>query len=182
MQYAPRVLHFSAFHLPCCFLGCLLDPLYLACQLYYRQSHGCQTLLCCRGISPEDPGPDHLRDMSGALQQPNLLKCFHVYCEQCLQRLVREGREGQSLPCPQCHQDTSLPVGGGMGLQGAFYIHYLFNIQDTLKKMSSGNHLMFSTCSKREVVCFCCTCWFVCGFCEENHQYWVNLKPMRSLT
>ncbi|CAI8019271.1 DnaJ homolog subfamily C member 13 [Geodia barretti] len=68
-------------------------------------------------------------------KQPRLLKCFHVYCEQCLQRLVRGGREGQSLPCPQCRQDTPLPVGGVPGLQGAFYIHYLFDIQDALKKV-----------------------------------------------
>ena len=109
-------------------------------------------------------------------KQPRLLKCFHVFCEQCLQRLVHGGREGQSLPCPQCRQDTPLPVGGVTGLQGAFYIHYLFDIQDTLKKVSSGNRLMCSTCSKREAVCFCRTCRFVCKFCEENHQYWANLK------
>ncbi|CAI8029639.1 Tripartite motif-containing protein 2, partial [Geodia barretti] len=78
-----------------------------------------------------------------------LLKCFHVYCEQCLQRLVRGGQEGQSLPCPQCRQDTLLPVGGVSGLQGAFYIHYLFDIQDALKKVSSSEQTMCNKCTKR---------------------------------
>ena len=106
-------------------------------------------------------------------KQPRLLKCFHVFCEQCLQHLVREG---QSLPCPQCRQDTPLPAGGVPGLQGAFYIHYLFDIQDALKKVSSATQLMCGTCLKREAVRFCRTCGFVCEFCQETHQYWPNLK------
>ena len=107
-------------------------------------------------------------------KQPKLLKCFHVYCEQCLQRLVRGGA---SLPCPQCRKMTPLPVGGVSDLQGAFYIHYLFDIQDALKKVSSSKQTMCKTCKKREAVGFCRSCGFVCAFCEEHHQYWDNLKP-----
>ena len=109
-------------------------------------------------------------------KQPRLLKCFHVYCEQCLQRLVRGEQEGQSLPCPQCRQVTPLPVGGVSKLQGAFYIHYLFDVQDALKKVSSSEQTMCDKCKKREAVAFCRTCGFVCGFCKETHQYWDNLK------
>ena len=110
-------------------------------------------------------------------KQPRLLKCFHVYCEQCLQRLVRGGREGQSLPCPQCRQDTPLPVGGVPGLQGAFYIHYLFDVQDALKKVSSSEQTMCNKCKKREATGFCRTCGFVCQRCVETHQEWDDLKP-----
>ena len=106
-------------------------------------------------------------------KQPKLLKCFHVYCEQCLQRLVRGG---DSLSCPQCRKVTQLPVGGVSDLQGAFYIHYLFDIQDALKKVSSSKQTMCKTCKKREAVGFCRSCGFVCAFCEEHHQYWDNLK------
>ena len=109
-------------------------------------------------------------------KQPRLLKCFHVYCEQCLQRLVRGGREGQSLPCPQCRQDTPLPVGGVPGLQGAFYIHYLFDIQDALKKVSSSDQTMCNKCKKFEAVCFCRTCGFACQRCKEIHQDWEEFK------
>ena len=107
-------------------------------------------------------------------KQPKLLKCFHVYCEQCLQLLVR-GRN--SLPCPQCRKITPLPVGGVSDLQGAFYTHYLFDIQDALKKVSSSDQTMCKACKKREAVSFCRNCGFVCAFCEETHQYWNNLKP-----
>ena len=109
-------------------------------------------------------------------KQPRLLKCFHVYCEGCLQRLVRGGGEGQSLSCPQCRQDTPLPAGGVPGLQGAFYIHNLFDIQDALKKVSSSEQTMCNKCKKREAVGFCRTCGFVCEICKEIHQYWDNFE------
>ena len=104
-------------------------------------------------------------------KQPRLLKCFHVYCEQCLQRLVRGGRVGQSLPCPQCRQDTPLPVGGVPGLQGAFHIHNLFDIQDALSSRDR--------CSKhpeKEADFFCEKCnQLFCSRClvsvHRDHQY-----------
>ena len=109
-------------------------------------------------------------------KQPRLLKCFHVYCEGCLQRLVRRGGEGQSLSCPQCRQDTPLPVSGVSGLQGAFYIHYLFDIQDALKKVSSSEQTMCNKCKKYEAVGFCRTCGFACQRCKEIHQEWDEYK------
>ena len=109
-------------------------------------------------------------------KQPRLLKCFHVYCEGCLQRLVRGGGEGQSLQCPQCRQDTPLPASGVPGLQGAFYIHYLSDIQDALKKVSSSEQIMCNKCTKREAVGFCRTCGFACQRCKELHQEWDEYK------
>ena len=107
--------------------------------------------------------------------QPKLLKCFHVFCEKCLQSLVHGGPQGQSLTCPHCRQDMALTTNGVLGLQGAFYIHYLFDIQDALQKVSSNNQTMCNKCKKREAVRFCRTCGFVCHFCEETHLYWDNL-------
>ena len=109
-------------------------------------------------------------------KQPRLLKCFHVYCEQCLQHLVRGEQEGQSLPCPQCRQVTPLPVGGVSKLQGAFYIHYLFDVQDALKKVSSSEQTMCNKCKNREAVGFCRTCGFACQRCKEIHQEWKEFK------
>ena len=109
-------------------------------------------------------------------KQPRLLKCFHVFCEQCLQRLVRGGGEGQTLQCPQCRQDTQLPAGRVPGLQGAFYIHNLFDIQDALKKVSSSEQTMCNKCKKREATGFCRTCGFVCERCVETHREWDDFK------
>ena len=107
-------------------------------------------------------------------KQPKLLKCFHVYCEQCLQHLVRGGA---GLPCPQCRKLTPLPERGVSNLPGAFYIHYLFEIENVFKKLSSSDKSTCNKCNKkREAVCFCCTCGFVCQPCVEIHQDWDELK------
>ena len=107
-------------------------------------------------------------------KQPKLLKCFHVYCEQYLQHLVRGG---DGLPCPQCRKVTPLPEGGVSNLPGAFYIHYLFEVEDALKKVSSSDKPMCNNCNKeRKAVCFCRTCGFVCQPCVEIHQDWDELK------
>ena len=106
--------------------------------------------------------------------QPKLLKCFHVFCEKCLQSLIRGRR--QSVTCPHCRQETPLAVGGVSTLQGAFYIHYLFDIQDALQKVSSSDQPMCNKCKKREAVGFCRTCGFVCQRCVETHQEWDDLS------
>ena len=106
--------------------------------------------------------------------QPKLLKCFHVFCEKCLQSLVRGRR--QSVTCPHCRQETPLAEGGVSALQGAFYIHYLFDIQDALQKVSSSDQPMCNKCKKREAVGFCRTCGFVCQRCVETHREWDDLS------
>ena len=107
--------------------------------------------------------------------QPKLLKCFHVFCEQCLRPLVREGPQGRSLTCPICRQKMDLPGGGVSGLQGAFYVHYLFDVKDALQKVTSSDQPLCDKCKKREAARFCRTCGFVCQRCEETHREWDDL-------
>ena len=107
-------------------------------------------------------------------KQPKLLKCFHVFCEQCLQRVVRKGRGRQSIPCPQCRQDTPLPAGGVSGLQGAFYIHNLFDVQDALMNVSSSDRCLKHTEKEAEFYCEQCE-QLICSHClvfdHRHHQY-----------
>ena len=57
---------------------------------------------------------------------PKLLQCFHVYCKECLVRLVARDQQGQlSLTCPGCRQATPIPDTGVSGLQSAFHINHL---------------------------------------------------------
>ena len=107
-------------------------------------------------------------------KQPRLLKCFHVYCEQCLQCMIK--REGQTLPCPQCRKETPLPEGGVPELQEAFYIHYLLDVQDALKKVSYSDQTMCNKCKNHEAVGFCRTCGFACQRYKELHQEWEEFK------
>ena len=66
---------------------------------------------------------------------PKLLQCFHVYCKECLVRLVDRDQQGQlSLTCPTCRQATSVPDTGVSGLQSAFHINHLLEIVEEHKK------------------------------------------------
>ena len=103
---------------------------------------------------------------------PKLLQCFHVFCENCLKPLARQTPHGQVVECPNCRQPTSLPQNGVPGLQGAFLIHHLFDIQDILKKMNSPAKTKCDKCEKREPSCYCRTCGFICEKCTDFHSEW----------
>ena len=103
---------------------------------------------------------------------PKLLQCFHVFCENCLKPLVRQTPQGQDVECPNCRQPTSLPQNGVPGLQGAFLIHHLIDIQDILKRVSSPAKTKCDKCEKREPSCYCRTCGFICEKCKDFHSEW----------
>ena len=67
---------------------------------------------------------------------PKLLQCFHTYCRKCLVPLVDRNQQGQlGLTCPICRQVTPIPDRGVTGLQPAFHINHLLEIQDSVKKL-----------------------------------------------
>ena len=70
---------------------------------------------------------------------PKILKCFHVFCRQCLVPLGVRDQQGQlSLTCPTCRQDTPIPARGVAGLQSAFHINTLLEIlEDSAKKLEN---------------------------------------------
>ena len=69
---------------------------------------------------------------------PKLLHCFHVYCRQCLVPLVDRNQQGKlGLACPICRQITPIPDRGVAGLQPAFHINHLLEIQDSVKKFDN---------------------------------------------
>ena len=94
--------------------------------------------------------------------KPKLLKCFHVFCEQCLQSLVCGDSMGQRLVCPGCHQEMYLPVEGVHSLPDAININHLFETQEILQKLRSGDKIVCNVCKKDEAVSFCSNCGFVC--------------------
>ena len=85
-----------------------------------------------------------------AFKDPKLLQCFHVYCKDCLQRLVVQDRQGQlSLRCPTCRQSTLLPPATNVSdLQPAFHIHHLFEIQDALEKVKEPQKVQCEKCTR----------------------------------
>ena len=114
-------------------------------------------------------------------KQPKMLNCFHVFCEQCLQRLVVQERQGQvSLRCPTCRRSTLLPSATSVsGLQSAFHVHHLLEIQDALKKMKEPKSVQCEKCKKvsRVATSFCRDCGqFICATCADVHANWDNLS------
>ena len=69
---------------------------------------------------------------------PKLLQCFHVYCHQCLVPLVDRDQQGRlGLSCPTCRQVTPIPDRGVAGLQPAFHINHLLEVQESLQKVEN---------------------------------------------
>ena len=67
---------------------------------------------------------------------PKLLKCFHSYCQKCLEKLVNRDEQGElSLACPTCRQATPVPANGVRDLQTAFHINDLLEIKESLNKV-----------------------------------------------
>ena len=123
---------------------------------------------------------------------PKQLQCQHVFCQQCLVKLVIRDQQGQlTLTCPNCRQVTPVPASGVRGLQAAFQINQFLEIVEEHKKAmascvkaetastSSTSHASITAvvCPEhdgREVELYCETCGeTICYKCikkGEKHQ------------
>ena len=100
---------------------------------------------------------------------PKQLKCNHIYCRKCLVKLVFRDEEGKLiLNCPTCRQITPVPARGVTGLQPAFHINNLREIQDSVKNATASESRVCAThesevklCSvhsNEELKVFCASC------------------------
>ena len=112
-----------------------------------------------------------------AFKDPKLLQCFHVYCKECLDRLVVTDQQGQvSVRCPTCRRATLLPPATTVAdLQSAFHIHHLFEIQDAFEKAKEPQKVQCGLCLKdvRTATSYCRDCGeFICAGCVDIHTQW----------
>ena len=106
-------------------------------------------------------------------KDPKLLSCFHVFCKQCLEPLVRHEREQSLLDCPNCRHTTVLPPQGVKGLRSDFRMYHLFEFRDALTKAKEPQKTQCEKCKKSAASSFCRDCGkFVCDRCTEIHQLW----------
>ena len=102
-----------------------------------------------------------------------LLPCFHSFCTKCLERLVVQDHDGDSLTCPNCRRTTPLPPAGVPGLQTNFHIEHLFEIRDLLSKAKEPQKTQCEKCEESLATGFCHDCHqFVCNKCTALHQTW----------
>ena len=111
-------------------------------------------------------------------KEPKLLPCFHVFCKSpCLERLVVQGPEGQSLTCPTCRCNVPLPDNGVAGLQTDFHIEHLFEIKNSLEEAKKAD---CENCKRSTAIKFCQQCKkLMCDKCTEMHQMWEDFRDHR---
>ena len=107
---------------------------------------------------------------------PRVLPCLHVFCEDCLSRLVLRDPENLTATCPNCRRETRLPQEGVAGLPPAFYINHLFEVRDTLQKVTDPNKPCCEKCEDGDATGYCRNCGkFVCEACITVHRKWKEL-------
>ena len=104
---------------------------------------------------------------------PRVLPCLHVFCEHCLGRLALRDAENLTATCPNCRRETRLPQEGVAGLPPAFYINHLFEVRDTLQKVTNPNKPHCEKCKDGDAKGYCRDCGkFVCEACISVHRKW----------
>ena len=104
---------------------------------------------------------------------PRVLPCLHVFCEDCLGRLVLRDAANLTATCPNCRRETQLPQGGVADLPAAFYVNHLFEVRDTLEKVTDPNKTQCEKCGESEAKGYCRNCGeFVCQTCITIHGKW----------
>ena len=123
---------------------------------------------------------DHNEDFmchvcDNSFNMPKVLTCLHVFCQDCIEKLVEPGTpdEGGSAPskiiiCPVCSQETRVGAKGVAELQPD---NVMINMQDmeSIKKMK----VICTSCKANEkAVARCSDCAnFLCPNCVTAHKY-----------
>lgn len=107
------------------------------------------------------------------LVQPRVLSCLHIFCEQCIDKMLMEGgadsdKTGTSLECPDCKQVTKVGRNGATSLPFHFI---LTNILD-LASIDISTLVCTSCKSKERAISRCSDCAnFLCASCDNAHRF-----------
>ena len=121
---------------------------------------------------------------------PKQLQCNHIFCQQCLVRLVIRDQQGHlTVTCPNCRHVTPVPTSGVRDLQASFRVNQLLEIVEEHKKTLTDTPSLESIRARdphakttigcpqhngREVELYCETCEeTICYKCikkGEKHQ------------
>ena len=109
---------------------------------------------------------------------PKLLQCNHVYCEDCLTKLVSRDKQGKpTVTCPTCRQ--VMPITANGDFSPAFHINHLLEIYEAFRDIDAPTSMPAPTATPRfcpfherkELELFCETCGeLVCHNCVFQGQ------------
>ena len=115
----------------------------------------------------------------GTFTDPKVLQCCHIFCQQCLARLVGRSQHNHQVSCPNCRQATPIPgANGTASLPPAVHIRYLVEMLTEHKiaaeKLDSEKKYCCSPEHEgKEVNLYCETCeeliCWNCGIKGGNH-------------
>ncbi|XP_072163922.1 uncharacterized protein [Diadema setosum] len=101
--------------------------------------------------------------------QPKSLICSHTFCKDCLQRIFQTQPSQQSVACPVCTKETSLPSGDVSKLQTNVP---LSSLVDEVK-IKSPTCTVCEMDEKLSAVFYCQDCGKnMCKSCEKTHSIW----------
>ena len=101
-------------------------------------------------------------------KNPKYLACYHSYCEECLEKIQTEF----NITCPECREETKVPVGGVKELPDNFFINRLVDDLILKKKVGGEQVVKCDKCYEEgPAVSFCLEYnSFLCHACNDNHK------------
>ncbi len=136
---------------------------------------------------PMSFGEEHVCPICGEkYKQPIVLDCLHVFCTECVEKLVEGDDENHNtedttvtdgskkssaagkVTCPECKQDTSVDSTGVASLPQD---HVMGNMMD-MTAIEEMQIICTSCKAKEKAVARCSDCAnFLCPNCVTAHQY-----------
>ncbi|XP_033644372.1 E3 ubiquitin-protein ligase TRIM56-like [Asterias rubens] len=113
---------------------------------------------------------------------PKILDCLHSFCFKCLQELIdKQDPKTDTIICPMCKKETSIPDGGLSDLLGCFFLSSLIDDVINLEGPKKNINPPVLTCvwcdEGLEDVSRCVDCDAnFCKTCLKNHAKLKNNK------
>jgi len=113
-----------------------------------------------------------------AFTDPRVLPCIHSFCLKCLLSYGKDRQPGDSMPCPLCRKEFTIPDDGLSGIQKNFFMEKLVHVSklsvgeeanNVLCDACSGDEASASETSKRASM-YCIQCQQkYCEPCSRSH-------------
>ncbi|XP_050419103.1 E3 ubiquitin-protein ligase TRIM56 [Patella vulgata] len=93
--------------------------------------------------------------------KPKFLPCFHTFCLDCLDRMIKANNR---LTCPQCRKVHKIPPGGASELTTNFFV-------DGKSEQKRRQGSSCDSCKKKDAIWFCTNCEHnLCDNCKTTHD------------